>query len=111
MPNDSQLFYSFLSLNVRTRVRINSIFEKDHIANVSDFKQFPIDALFLNFKSICMKLAWLAHTKPDVLFEVSQLAQVVELIFDAISRKDLQRRNFALKFFLWKYCVYYTFKA
>ena len=40
-----------------------------------------------------MKLAWLAITRPHVLFEISQLAQIIEEMFEADRRKLVLQRN------------------
>lgn len=39
------------------------------------------DATFKQFRSMRMTLASLSHTRPDRLFEISQLAQVTEAMF------------------------------
>ena len=45
---------------------------------------------------MCMKLAWLANTRPDCLFEISQLAQVTEEMFLQDSKMTLQSLNKAV---------------
>lgn len=45
-----------------------------------------------------MKRPLLAHTRIDVLFEVSQLAQVTESFFNADPKKELKTLNCALKY-------------
>lgn len=49
------------------------------------------DATFSDFASIRMKLAWLSHSRPDVMFEVSQLTQVTADMFKE-KRQDLIKR-------------------
>lgn len=44
-------------------------------------EQMPLDASFLHFKSMRIKLAWLSHTRPDCMFEIYQLVQVTEAKF------------------------------
>lgn len=70
----------------------------DQLAYVSSVKPLPTDASFSNFRSARMKVAWLAHTGPDVLFEVSQLAQVTGFIFGANFKKEIKALNNALKY-------------
>ena len=45
-----------------------------------------------------MRLAWLANTRPDCMFEISQLDQVTEDMFLQDSKKTLQRLNMAVAF-------------
>ena len=45
-----------------------------------------------------MKLAWLANTRPDCLFEISQLAHVTEDMFNQKPKQILQRLNKAVAF-------------
>lgn len=44
-------------------------------------KPVPTDATFSNFRSSRMQLAWLSHSRPDLIFEVSNLDEVVEARF------------------------------
>ena len=45
-----------------------------------------------------MKLAWLAHISPDVLFEVSQLTQIQTDRFKEDSKEIIKRANRVLKY-------------
>lgn len=49
-------------------------------------EEIPSDCSFGMFRSMRMKLAWLANTRPDCLFEISQLAQVTEDMLTARAR-------------------------
>ena len=46
------------------------------------------DRSYSGFASLRMKLAWLAHSRPDCMFEVSKMTQV------ARKRLEEDRRNF-----------------
>lgn len=41
----------------------------------------PEDGTFKDLASLRMQLAWLSHSSPDLLFEVSQLTQVTDDVF------------------------------
>ena len=53
---------------------------------------------FKEFRSMWMKLAWLANTRPDCQFEISQLAQVTGDRFDEDKRSVIRRLNKATKY-------------
>ena len=57
----------------------------------------PTNAPFSDFRSMRMRLAWLSNTRPDCLFEVSQLAQVTEARFKASPKAWIRRLNKAVK--------------
>lgn len=61
-------------------------------------EQLPLDAKFQDFRSMRMKLAWLANTRPDCQFEISQLAQVTEERFSIERSSIIRRLNKATKF-------------
>ena len=56
------------------------------------------NATFSDFASLRMKLEWLAHTRPDVLFEVSQLTQIKTHRFKEDSKEIIKRANTVLKY-------------
>lgn len=58
----------------------------------------PYDSSFKQFSSMRMKLEWLANTRPDCLFEISQLAQVTEEKFDSQRASIIRRQNRAVKY-------------
>ncbi len=45
-----------------------------------------------------MKLAWFPNTRPDCLFEVSQLAQVTIVMFTSDSASVIRQLNRAVKY-------------
>ena len=63
-------------------------------------EHLPSDASFSAFRSMRMKLAWLAHTRPDCLFEISQLAQVTEDRFKENKVTIIKRLNRVVDFSL-----------
>ena len=50
---------------------------KQHVY-LRQLEELPMDSKFSRFRSMRMKLASLSHTRPDCMFEVSQLAQATE---------------------------------
>ena len=44
-----------------------------------------------------MKLAWLSHTRPDCLYEISQLAQITESVFVKAKSSYIRQLNKAVK--------------
>ena len=57
-----------------------------------------MDSNFSSFRSMQMKLAWLSHTRPDCMFEISQLVQVTEEKFMQNKRVLMKRPNKAVKY-------------
>lgn len=83
MSEYGKLSCFFSGFNLKHGVGTKSVSEMGQLAYVSSVKPLPIDASFSNFISICMKLACLGPTRPDGLFEVLQLAQVTDSVFEA----------------------------
>lgn len=54
--------------------------------------------LFSKFRSMSMSQAWLANTRPECLFEISQLAQVTKHMFKSDKNKLLHQLIRALKY-------------
>ncbi len=48
---------------------------------------------FSSFQSMRMKVAWLANTRPDLLFEISQLSQITQPMFEQDAKACLKRLN------------------
>ena len=45
-----------------------------------------------------MKLPWMAHSRPDLLVDISQLAQITEQYFTDYQRATIKRLNTAIKY-------------
>lgn len=56
------------------------------------------DCSFCTFRSMRMKLAWLSNTRPDCLFQISQLAQITEDMFEADRKRIIQQLNRAIRY-------------
>lgn len=61
-------------------------------------KILPEDATYRDFTSMRMKLAWLSHSRPDCLFEISQLTQVTKEHFAEEPRAIVRRTNKLIRF-------------
>lgn len=65
---------------------------------VESLRPMPVDATWKDFASTRMKLAWLANSRPDCLFEIAQLAQITFERFSN-SRKDIiKQANRAIQY-------------
>ena len=71
---------------------------QDQHEYLKKLETLSLGASFGQFRSMRMKLAWLSNTRPDCLFEISQLAQVTEEMFSSSPRETARRLNKAVKF-------------
>ena len=76
----------------------NFPFTMDQTFYIRNLEELNIDSRFLAFRSTGMKLAWLASTLPDMLFEISQLAQVTEEHFNFGAKEYIKRLNSSTKY-------------
>ena len=58
---------------------------------MSKIEQILSDAEFSKFASMRIKLAWLPNTKPDIVFEISQIAQISQGIYEKHTSKHFKR--------------------
>ena len=72
------------------------IIDQDFYLN--KIEQIPSEAEFSKFAPMGMKIAWLANTRPDLAFEISQKAQVTRNIFEQDSSKHHKRLNKAIRY-------------
>ena len=61
-------------------------------------ERLHLEASFSEFRSMRMRLAWLANTRPDCQFEISQLAQVTEDRYLAEQPTLVRRLNRATRY-------------
>ena len=59
----------------------------------NEIEQIPSEAELSNFFSIQMKLAWLAKTTPDIVFEISQITHVARSKYEKDIIKNCKRFN------------------
>ena len=65
---------------------------------LKNLETLPLDATLADFRSMRMKLSWLANSRPDCSFAISQLAQVTDEIFAKEKQKVIRKLNTAVKF-------------
>ena len=58
---------------------------------VRKLRPMSTDGSYSEFASLHMKLAWLAHSRPDCMFEVSQMTQVARKRFEENQRDVVKR--------------------
>lgn len=71
---------------------------QDQHSYLRKLETLSADASFTDFRSMRMRLAWLANTLPYCLFEISQLAQVTEERFTSEKTAVIKRLNRAVTF-------------
>lgn len=78
--------------------RKNGTLEQSQRSYLKKLESLPLQASFKEFRSMRMRLAWLANTRPDCQFEISQLAQVTENRFEADRSSFIRRLNKATRY-------------
>ena len=73
-------------------------FIQDQHEYLKRLEELPADCPFKAFRSMRMKLAWLANTRPDCLFEISQLAQITEEMYEEDRRKVVRQLNRTIRY-------------
>ena len=58
----------------------------------------PLDASYSQFRSMRMRIAWLANSRPDCMVEISQLSHVTEEMFHAGKTELIRRLNKAVRY-------------
>lgn len=96
MDDDENLPVTFSGFTL-ARDKDGSIIQDQHIY-LSNLEALDKSASFSAFRSMRMKLAWLANTRPDCLFEISQLSQVTEDRFKSDKNRIIRRLNKAVKY-------------
>ena len=66
-------------MHINESDNIDKIFQD---LNMSKIGQIPTGVLFSKFSSIIIKLAWFANSRPDIGFEISQIAQVSRSMYE-----------------------------
>ena len=62
----------------------------DQTFYLKNLEQLQLDATYEDFRSMRMKVARMTNTKPDMQFEISQLAQVTQERFDKDTKAHLK---------------------
>lgn len=69
----------------------------DQIFYVKQLQELNKPSPYAKFRSMPMKLAWLAHSHPDLLFEIWQMAQITLERFNESSQAHRKRLNNAIR--------------
>ena len=69
------------------------MFHIDQDFHINKIEQIPSDAVFRKFISMRMKLAWIAKTRPNIAFEISQIAQITRAVYENDKTKHFKRLN------------------
>ena len=70
----------------------------DQLFYMKKLEEIDLSSSYSDFRSMRMKLAWLSNTRPDLQFEISQLAQVTSSQFDADAHAHVNRLNEAIRY-------------
>ena len=68
----------------------------DQQFDVKQLEELDSSSLFVDFRSMRMKLAWLANTPPDLLFEISQLVTLER--FSSSTQAHWKRLSTAIRY-------------
>lgn len=72
----------------------------DQILYSRKLEQLSMSSPFSQFRSMRMRVAWLSNTRPDIQYEISQLAQVTQEKFNRNASTHLKRLNSVVKYAL-----------
>ena len=70
----------------------------DQLFYMKKLEEIDFSSSYSDFRSMRMKLAWLSNTRPDLQFEISQLAQVTSEQFETNAHAHLKRLNDAIRY-------------
>ena len=93
---DDTLPFTFARFNILKRVDVPYAIDQVFYMKILD--ELDSSSSFFDFRSMRMKLAWLANTPPDLQFEIFQSAQVTEKRFADSERSNIQRLNAAMRY-------------
>ena len=96
MGHDEHIHCEFSGFRIEKDA--NGVVHHSQKQYLKQLETLPLDAPISAFRSIRMKLAWLSNTHPDCMFEISQLAQVTNSMFESDKVKHIKRLNRAVKF-------------
>lgn len=95
MKEDSALPSAFTGFILDKRAADLLIDQKSYLRKLEKLDE---GATFGQFRSMRMRLAWLANSRPDCLFEINQLAQITEHMFKDRPNEMVRRLNKAIRY-------------
>ena len=90
---DEELPITFAGINITEQ---NNILSMDQPFYVKLIEELDPSSSLADFRSMRMKLAWLANSGPDLLFEISELTQIVLERFNESARAHWKTLNAAI---------------
>ena len=93
---DNRPPFTFSGFNVS--VTDNESLSIDQNLYRKQLEYFYNSSTFSEFRSMRMKLAWLANTRPDLQFAISQLAQVTQARFDTNAMGYVKNLNSTVRY-------------
>ena len=88
--------FTFADFNITKRTDVP--YAIDQLFYLKKLEEIDSYCSFNNFRSMRMRLAWLANTHPDFQFEISQIAQITGQSFSENASAHLQRLNAAIRY-------------
>lgn len=96
MDDDKELPCTFTGFKLeKNEDGVLQLQQHDYLSQIT---VLPEDASFSDLASTRMKLAWLSHSRPDCLFEISQLTQITKDVFEQERRTLIRRTNKLIKY-------------
>ena len=95
---DEELPFTFAGIQIKkTNHGMLSI---DQSFYLKKLEELPKDAAFPSFRSMRMRLAWMANSRPDICYAISQIAQITESIFNGDAAKAIKLLNSTIRYTL-----------
>ena len=88
--------FTFAGFNIAKRTDVP--YAIDQLFYLKKLEELDQSSSFNDFRSMRMRLAWLANTRPDLQFEISQLAQITGQRFSDNAPAHVQRLNAAIRY-------------
>ena len=88
--------FTFAGFNIAKRTDVP--YAIDQLFYLKKLEELDSSSSFNDFRSMRMRLAWLANTRPDLQFEISQIAQITGQRFSENASAHLQRFNAAIRY-------------
>ena len=96
MDEDKRIPCSFTGFSL-SRGKNGTIIQDQH-GYRHKVEHIPADSSFKLFRSMRVKRAWLSQTRPDCVYEISELSKVTEDRFEKFKREEIKRLNRAIQY-------------
>ena len=74
-----QVPFTFAGMHI---TESDNMYHRDQDLYMNKIEQIPYNAEFSKFASMRMRLAWLVNTRPNVVLEISLIAQVIRAMYE-----------------------------